>query len=318
MITADEPLTGKYRLVSAGEAIGGIRPLRAVGSFDFEKGTARITAPTDGGGLLALVPYTGKAEELREFLRGRKKEIVFPTPSYTETATGLILTPLMSATAPALAPMGYFSTGDYAGMGMWAVNSAPWFYLQYDGYRHGLRSMDRDRRDASADMVATHYFSWYMFCAGNMPFFADAAASSRLKSAGMYEGKEQYLGNSATAVMLSLAGGGGGMFYRGKREWGCFYFQANNILMYLTLRSVFRSRNRDHSGITSSDVKHGDKSVIFLSSYAALKLVEMVHTALSDDSIDAGDEVSGSCAFMPAFDQSGGDSAFSLAARYAF
>ena len=261
--------------------------------------------------------YRNKADEIRSFLLGRKKEIVFKPSSYSETASAVILFPLLSATAPVLAPLGYFAGSDYAGLGLWAANSAPWLYLQYDGYRQGFLRMNTPRSRASSDDAARHYFFWYMLCAGNMPLFADAAASGGLARASLYLGKEPYLGNNATAVMLSLAGGGGGMFYKGHRGWGYAYFQANNLLLYMTLRSMVSSRSRDHSGITRSDLRRGDKSVLWLSAYALLKTAEIIHVLSSDETIDAAQETPGSCALVPGFDASGSSVSASLAVRYA-
>ena len=178
--------------------------------------------------------------------------------------------------------------------------------------------MDTPRSRASADDAARHYFFWYMLCAGNMPLFADAAASGGLARASLYQGKEPYLGNDATAVMLSLAGGGGGMFYKGRRGWGYAYFQANNLLLYMTLRSMVSSRSRDHSGINRSDIRNGDQSVIWLSAYTLLKAVEIVHVLSTDEAIEAGTETPGRCTFVPVFDVSEGSVRASLAVKYAF
>ena len=316
-IRASEPLSGRYPLISVQTEAEGIRIGSPAGEYSFVGGTAKapLTAPGD---LRALVSYKEKGAELRSFLRGRKKEIVFNQPALSETFTGLILTPVFSATAPVLAPLGYYAYGDYSGLGLWAVNFAPWAYLQWDGYKKGFPSMKQNSSRASADSVARHYFFWYMLCAGNVPLFADAAVASRLDSASVYKSKEPYLGNTATAVMLSLAGGGGGMFYRGQRAWGYFYYQANNILLYMTLRSMFTSRDRDHSGITPADVKSGDRGFLYLSAYAALKAIEILHVVSSDERLDAAAEVPGSCALVPGIDFSGASASASLAVRYAF
>jgi hypothetical protein len=316
-IHASEPLSGRYSIISIQAEAEGFRSGSAVGEYSFISGTAKTDHPA-AGDLRALVTYKKKQTELQLFLQGRKKEIVFSQPSLSETFSGLILLPVFSATAPVLAPLGYYSYSDYSGLGLWAVNFAPWAYLQWDGYKKGFPSMKENRSRASADSVARHYFFWYMLCAGNAPLFADAAVTSRLDSASVYKSKEPYLGNTATAVMLSLAGGGGGMFYRGQRAWGYFYYQADNILLYMTLRSMFKSRDRDHSGITSSDVKKGDKAVLYLSAFAAAKTIEILHVMFSDDRLDAVGEVPGSCAFVPGIDFSGASASAFLAVRYAF
>lgn len=315
LLTASEPLNGRFECIAVSEEIEGLRPFVKIGTFEFRNG---VSSAAPSGDIRALVSYRTKADEIRAFLQGRKKEIVFTPPSYSETAAGVILYPVLSAAAPLLAPLGYFAASDYAGLGLWAVNSAPWLYLQYDGYRQGFLRMNTPRSRASSDDAARHYFFWYMLCAGNMPLFADAAASGGLARASLYQGKEPYLGNNATAVMLSLAGGGGGMFYKGHRGWGYAYFQANNLLLYMTLRSMVSSRSRDHSGITRSDMRRGDKSVFLLSSYALLKTVEIVHVLTAEESIDAAQETPGSCALVPGFDASGDSVSASLAVRYAF
>jgi hypothetical protein len=316
-LTSSENTAGRCEVISS-EGISSIRSrVKSFGFFDFSGGSALSPDLPDGQYLL-LEGYQKKGEDLLRFLRGRKKEIVFTSPSYGETVFTFALAPVISAATPLLAPLGYYTYDDYTGLGLWAANYAPWAYLSWKGYSGGFPAMHDQRSSASADSVAQHYFFWYMLCAGNLPLFADAAAHTRLEDVSVYETREQYLGNTATAVVLSIAGGGGGMFYRGYRGWGYFYFQADNILLYYTIRSICSSRDRDHSGISLGDVKRGRSCVFFAGSFIALKAFEIVHVILSDDRIDAADEVAGDCTVVPSLECTGSQKSVTLAVRYVF
>ncbi|MGL4370511.1 MAG: hypothetical protein ACRCUT_12690 [Spirochaetota bacterium] len=209
---------------------------------------------------------------------------------------------------------------DYAGMALWAVNYAPWAYISYRGYQQGFPSADKEKAKdpVSSRQRADHYFFWYSMCAGNVPLFVDTAARPALARAASFTGKESYLGNSATAVLLSLAGGGGGMFYRGYREWGYFYYQLNNIFVYCTLRSFLGDKRLENDGSYSAVKKDRTKGYIFLSSLCAVKAAEIIHVLASRDKIFAETADSYSLTFLPYARAGETDTSYGLAVNYAF
>ena len=97
------------------------------------------------------------------------------------------------------------------------------------------------------------------------------------------------MGNNWTAFYLSAVSNGGGMFYKGHRSLGYFYFHLNNILLYATLREFSRPENRDpDTGIYSKGKINKKKGAALASALALSKTVEMVHTIFTTENIQNG------------------------------
>lgn len=289
-------LEGAFPVCRYGEAVPAgepVRPFTRVGSvsirnhaFHAASGQARFHDDD-----FVLVSRIDSARTLSDFYRGRKRELVLAQSSLSDTLSVMLFTVPASATMPLTAPLfGYAATGDYRGLGLWAVNAAPYLYLEYRGLNERPSKLEDDRRDIERDDYARHRFALYMLFAGGMSLFADAFASHSLSQAAYYQGAQPYIGNSLTAAYLSLVSGGGGHFYRGSRAWGYFYFHVNNALVYLTLRSFAPERRYDDASESWSEERADRrKGYAFAASLALVKIIEITHVLLFPDHIDNGE-----------------------------
>lgn len=177
-----------------------------------------------------FLSYIDEAEFLQEFYYERKKEIVFDRPSIRDTLFTMLFTIPGSALMPMIVPMGYYSYGDFKGFSLWALNSLPYLYLEYDGLVNRPEVLRDDKKDISKKSITRYHFGLYMLLAGGMSLFVDAFSHQSIALSSNYQARQPILGNSITAAYLSLICGGGGHFYRGYRIWGYSYFHINNIL----------------------------------------------------------------------------------------
>jgi len=306
-LESPEPVSGVFtvhRPAPERGALAGLRRHYPLGVATLREGRIARPSPSFGGireGDFILVNFAGRADALDDFYYGRKREIVLAESGATDTMSMALFTVPASLTMPFVAPvLGYYATKDYAGLGLWAVNTAPWLYLEYDGIRNRPQLAREERRDIPREVTARYRFSVYMLLCGNMSLFVDAFAHSYLHLASNYQGVQQYMGNSWTAAYLSLVSGGGGHFYRGNRFWGYAYFHANNALLYLTLREF--SGDLTYDAATGS-YREGDidrnRAYVLLASYCALKAVEVVHAVLSRDRLQNGIVSDGGIDILP-------------------
>ncbi len=230
------------------------------------------------------------ADYLEEFYRGRKREIVFDEASADDTCLVMAFTVPASASMPLVVPLlGYYQKGDYAGLGLWAVNTIPYLYLEYHGLRNSPESMREEKKDISREQVARNYFGWYMLLAGGLPQFVDAFSSDYLDRASNYTGQQPLMGNTATAIYLSLVSGGGGHFYRGYRGWGYLYYHVQNLLLYGFMYNWARPEYyNDATGEYEKGERNRQNAYIYASVLGTVKVIEILHVLFTKNNIRNG------------------------------
>jgi hypothetical protein len=233
--------------------------------------------------------FTSRAEWLARLLRGRKEEIVFGKPKYLESLYTLLLSPVASATMPISAPILYYRASDWEGLGLWMVNTPFYIYLEIAGWSRFAPTYRKKHRDLSREIKAGTAFTWYLFFAGGVSHVVDALAHTGLEKASRFTGDNFFLGNDVTAGYLALVAGGAGHFYRGSRLWGYIYYHANNILLFLTMRELYRTERWD-SGQGKYIKEKRDRTLgfVLLGAYGLLKIGEVIHAVLMPDRISSG------------------------------
>jgi hypothetical protein len=248
-----------------------------------------------------FLTFINKADFIEKFIYGRKREMVFDDKALTDTTILLFSTIPASTLMPVIAPLGYYRNEDYAGLSLWAINSLPYLYIEYKGLRNRPDSYRDDKRDISSQNAADYRFGLYMLFCGGMSLMIDAFSDRMLYLAAGYQGKQAYLGNTVSAVYLSLISGGGGMFYKGYRLEGYLYFHLHNILLYMAIKEFSAGETYDHN--TNSYIKENrdkKKAYAYLGALGVLKLVEITHVILVKDSIRNGKALEESYGFEPA------------------
>lgn len=240
-----------------------------------------------------VLDYFTEADRIEQFYTDRKSEIVFQKPSVYDTLFIILTTPIASVTMPFAAPyLGYYTFGDWEGLGLWVVNASPYIYLEARGFINSPSRLRDDKKNISRDDAAINYFAWYMALAGGISLFMDAYAHHYLFNASMFIGKQPFLGSNFTAGYLALVSNGGGQFYKGHRGWGYFYFHLNNALLYMTIREASRPETRDDlSGEYRKGPRHTDRALAYGSILLVSKIVEITHTLLSSTDLSCGETI---------------------------
>ncbi|TAL36425.1 MAG: hypothetical protein EPN93_08350 [Spirochaetes bacterium] len=306
-VTADtpSPLNGRftvYRTSSPAAEEDAPRDLIEAGELEFQNGSAKLPdrAAAFREGDFILQNFTARADYLDEFYRGRKKELVFESHSPADTIYIMLFGAPASVSMPLMAPLGYYVYGDYAGLGLWAVNVSPWLYLEADGFLNRPSKLREDHRDISRTRAARYDFALYMALSGGIPLFVDAFAHQYLRDAAEYSGTQPIIGNPWSAAFLALASPGGGHFYRGSRAWGYFYFHLDNLLVYSILNEFAHATRYDAAGEQYARAPHDHRrGYTLLYALAAVKLVEIVHAVLTPDAIYTGEARGEELAFQP-------------------
>lgn len=237
-----------------------------------------------------LIDYSNTANQIQNFFEGRKRELVFTAPNSNDTLLMMLYTVPGSITMPFVSPfLGYLAHQDYTGLALWSIHFSPYLYLELKGIHERPQRLQRDHSDISSAELARYRFSLYMLLCGNMSLFVDAFANYNLSLAANYQGVQRYLGNTGTAVYLSMISGGGGHFYRGWRTWGYVYFHANNVLLYYTIKEFSPSRNYNEiTGKYEVEPINKTRAYSFLVAYFGLKISEIIHAAFLPDRIQNG------------------------------
>ena len=248
-----------------------------------------------------FITFSKKAEFIESYFYGRKHEMVFNQKSLADTTILLFSTVPASALMPVIAPLAYHRSGDYTGLSLWAINSLPYLYIEYKGLTNRPDSYKDDNRDISRQNAANYRFALYMLFCGSMPLMIDAFSNRSLYLASAYQGKQAYMGNTMSAVYLSLISGGGGMFYKGYRPEGYLYFHLHNILLYLAIKefSAGENYNRDTNSYTKESTNK-KKAYAYLGALGLLKAIEITHVVLAKDNISNGKVLEESYGFEPA------------------
>ncbi len=248
-----------------------------------------------------LRDYTEQADFLDEFYYGRKREIVLNDFFISDTLYTVLFTVPASAAMPIASPLlGYYQNSDWGGLALWAVNSAPYLYMETRGLLNDPDDLRHGEKDIEKDDSAMRIFSLYMLFTGGTSLFVDAFSHSYLKDASDYRGRKPLMGNPLTAGYLSLISGGGGHFYRGDRFWGYCYFHLNNALLYLTIREFCADeRYNESTGEYSKSDINKKKAFTLLGAYGILKTVEIIHAVVSKDRIMNGERIAETEIFQP-------------------
>jgi|GEM_PF-287393 len=293
-IRRDQALSGRYdlyRYIDSGIS-GPVQPYHRIGRIEISDNVivSRESDLPHREGDFILISFEKTSRFLENFYRGRKKEIVLEAPSFSDTLYTVLFTVPASATMPVVAPLiGYYHYRDFTGLSLWAVNVAPYLYIEYDGLtdRPGER---RDRNKNISRRDATHYyFGWYMLLFGGMSLFVDAFSHRYLSQAANYQEPQPLMGNDFTAAYLALVCGGGGHFYRGHRAWGYLYFHVDNILLYLTIRALVREeRYSAETGAYERSSIDRRRAYMLLGVLGLVKICEITHAVLIGDTIRNG------------------------------
>jgi hypothetical protein len=243
--------------------------------------------------------YKDRAEFLSEFYEGRKKEIVFESTSYKDDFLLFISTPPASALMPVVAPLAYYKYGDYSGLALWALNSWPYIYVEYQGLIHRPETYRDDRKDIPVKSTVNYRFGLYMLACGGMSLVADSFSKTELYLASNFQPRPN-IGNTFSAVYLSLVSGGGGHFYRGYRLSGYIYFHLNNILIYSVIKEFSPSEKYNpETKSYNKDSVDKKKAYSYLGAFCLLKAVEITHVILRKDRITNGEIIENNFSFEP-------------------
>ncbi len=303
---ADAPVNGRFQIYRyrPGAEADDIRPYDKIAEAEFTDGRAEIgseAAKSLRGGDFVLYSYSDRAAYLDEFYYGRKKEMVFEHPSAGGTLLTMLFSVPGSAAMPLMAPLGYYAYGDFEGLYLWAVNAAPYLYLEFSGFQNDPKHYKDHEKDISRDAAARNTFAWYMLLMGGLPLFVDAYSHQYLQTASHYGETQPLMGNGATAAYLSLVAGGAGHFYRGYRFWGYLYFHVDTILIYYGIRCFTPGeRYNPSTGSYEKGTVRRKRGYAVLGALAAVKIAEITHVLLLRDNIRAGVDVQERFSFEPA------------------
>ena len=240
-----------------------------------------------------------KSASIRYFYDGRKKEMTTMPVSLTVATSAVLLTPLASAFMPIAAPIfGYYEYADWSGLTLWAINAAPYLYLEASGFMNNPDKLRDKNKDVSRYTNTNRKFAWYMLISGGISLFVDSFAHQSLQIASIYGKPQPYIGSPFLTGYLSLVSGGGGFFYKGYRGWGYFYFHLNNTLLYATLWHL-SPEERYVNDQYVKDKKSKKNTAILMSAYGTAKVVEIVHALLVPMNIASGTLVDEEFAVMP-------------------
>ncbi|HPS58688.1 MAG TPA: hypothetical protein PK514_11340 [Spirochaetota bacterium] len=286
---ADSPVTGRYNIYYTDNS----GRIKNSGECSINKGIVESVEGDISADSFILSDFFSQAQSIEDYYAERKHEIVFQKANIYDTLFIILSTPLASATMPFAAPaFGYYTFGDWAGMGLWTVNVWPYLYLEAKGFIDSPENLKKERHDITRDDRATNYFAWYMLLAGGMPLFIDAYAHQYLAEASLFIGRQRFLGSNLTAGYLVLVSNGGGQFYKGHRGWGYFYFHLNNALLYMTLREISQPEYYDEiSGTYRKGERNTDRALVYGSILAVSKIIEITHTLLTGTDLECGETV---------------------------
>lgn len=278
-------VNGRYRLYKNEPSLE-----KAEKYLEFKNNLSLEKEPSVANGDFIYLSFKDKSKELYSYYVNGKNSLVFEKPHFYDTLFIFFFTVPGSATMPISAPiLGYFNNDDWKGLGLWGINAAPYLYAETRGFRNSPGRLKKRNKNISKDDRALNYFAWYMLLAGGTPLFIDSFASNYLYDASNFHPKQKLMGNPWTAFYLSAISNGGGMFYRGYRTWGYFYFHLNNILLYSTLREFSHPEKRNpHTGIYEKGKNNKKKGAIIASALAVSKTVEIIHTLITNENIKNG------------------------------
>jgi hypothetical protein len=254
---------------------------REIGSEEFISGKSVHAFEDSRGRYYVEQNNEAAAHVLEEYIYGRKHELLFETGTLDAPFYAFAAIPVMSVLSPVVLPAGYYRNRDYAGFAFAAMSAIPWGVFSFQG----LSDTYHDKKHFTASERGRQYFSLYWFFAGNASLVVDMYAHEALLSSKSYN-PQRFLGNTPTAIVLSAVTPGGGLFYRGERFWGYFYYHSENYLLYKTLVSFSKSdRYNESNGKYEKSGYDKKKAGMYLSAFALLKGIEIVHAVCAPDRI---------------------------------
>ncbi|MBN2040020.1 MAG: hypothetical protein JW864_08270 [Spirochaetes bacterium] len=247
-----------------------------------------------------LISFDRKADFLEKVYYGRKRELVFNGNSSADTAIMIFSTVPLSVLMPVAAPLAYYRNSDYYGLGLWALNTLPYLYLEYDGFKNRPNTYEDSNSDIPGKSRARFRFGIYMCLAGGIPLIIDAFSNQMHYLAQSYQGTQPYVGHTASAIYLSLISGGGGLFYKGYRYHGYAYFHLHNFLLYSFLKEMSPGKSyNEQKGTYTKDSINRKKAYTWLGAFTLLKIFEITHVSLIRDNIKNGKQIDKGFAFEP-------------------
>ncbi len=248
-----------YNLFRVLDNTGNIILYEKAGRLNVNRGKLALNNFTEDGNYFILRSFDGDSEFLREFYYGRKTEIVFRPPSLEETLITALATPVISVLSPVASPAAYYASSDFTGLGLWAVNNAPYIYIGAQGLINRPSVLRDEKKDISHFQKSSFYFGIYYFAAAGASMYADAAGSRAANSAAAYNPVDPYMGSEYTALYFSILGSGGGHFYKGYRSWGYLYFHLDNMLLFTSLYYLLDKETYNGSSYSesASEKKYG-------------------------------------------------------------
>lgn len=265
-----------------------------------------------------LKDYIEDADYLDSILYQKKTELVFSDASVEQRAFLMLSTPLFSLVSPIIVPFSYLGQNDYSAFGIWALNSAPYYYMASQTFlRHPMSY--RDYGGETKKLYKAGYcFSIYYLFAGSMPFLIDSIANPYLDSSSIYKKSPYFIGDEFSAVWFSLVSGGGGHFYKGYRLKGYLFFHLHNILLYSTLYNLMTNEIYDEkTGNYTHSGKKYNYAIISISSFAVIKIIEIIDLKRLPFDVEMGQE-DNIYFSLNAFPKEDGIESFSFSVGYKF
>jgi hypothetical protein len=293
ILSYDQKINGRYTIYSKDQD----NVIQQIGEADITDNILKnINGEIHNRESFILVPYKDKAYEISNYYESRKREIVFEKTSIYDTIFLLAMTPIVSASMPISSPfLGYYMNNDWKGLGLWMLNAPPYLYIEARGFINSPKRIKNRKEDVSQNDKAINHFAWYMLLIGGMPLFIDSYIPSYLNQASYFRGftgSRSLLGSNVSAAMLSLIGNGAGLFYRGERFSGYFYFHLNNILLFMTMReSSYPEYYNEISNRHEKGSIHKSRAAVYCSLFVLSKTVEICHAVIAKENISSGEVI---------------------------
>jgi hypothetical protein len=98
------------------------------------------------------------------------------------------------------------------------------------------------------------------------------------------------MGSNLNAGMHSLISNGAGLFYRGERYWGYFYFHLNNILLFMTMKEFsYPEYYNETSNRYDKGSRNKNRGITYCSLLIISKTIEICHAVITKENISSGE-----------------------------